>query len=76
MLPDLPNVPVIVLSSMKTDSEHTLADRQLWYNAHELLRIGVSDFTHISTVNSGHYIMIDEPDLVFTNLRDLVNKLH
>lgn len=76
MLPDFPNVPVIVLISMKTDSKHTLTDRQLWYNAHELLKIGVSDFTHISTVNSGHYIMVEEADQVTSNLSALISKLH
>jgi pimeloyl-ACP methyl ester carboxylesterase len=74
-LPDLPNVPVIVLSSMKTDADHTHADRQLWYNAHELLKSGVSDFKHISTTISGHYIMVEDPDLVVTNTITLLSKL-
>lgn len=71
----LPDIPVIVLTSMKTDADHTVADRQLWYNAHELLKNGVTDFKHISTTKSGHYIMIEEPDLIVSNLMALLNKL-
>jgi len=75
LLPNLPNIPVIVLTSMKIDASHTAADRQLWFNAHESLKVGVSDFTHITTINSGHYIMRDEPALVLNNIRLLLSKL-
>jgi pimeloyl-ACP methyl ester carboxylesterase len=74
-LSDLPNVPVVILTSMKTDADHTDADRQLWFNAHELLKNRVTDFTHITTIKSGHYIMVEEPDLVLSNLMALLNKL-
>ncbi len=72
---DLPNVPVIVLTSMKIDASHPAADRQKWYNAHELLKKGVTDFTHITTSTSGHYIFLDEPVLVSDNLMLLLSKL-
>ncbi|MCW3462980.1 alpha/beta fold hydrolase [Chitinophaga nivalis] len=74
-LPNMPNVPVVVLSSMKTDARHSAIDRQNWYNAHELFKNGVTDFTHVTTTKSGHYIMIDEPRLVIDNLNLLVAKL-
>jgi len=74
-LSNLPNVPVIVLTSMKVDASHNAADRQNWFNAHELLKTGVTDFTHISTTNSGHYILLDEPNLVLNNLNLLISKL-
>lgn len=74
-LPNLPNVPVIVLTSMKVDASHNATDRQNWFNAHELLKTGLTDFTHISTTNSGHYIFIDEPNLVLDNLNLLISKL-
>jgi len=74
-LSQLPNVPVIVLTSMKVDASHTTADRQSWFNAHESLKTGVTDFTHISTTNSGHYIFLDEPNLVLDNLNLLISKL-
>ena len=75
LLPGLPNIPVIVLTSMKTDALNTAADRQLWFNAHEALKTGVTDFTHITTTNSGHYIMRDEPTLVVDKLKLLLSKL-
>ncbi len=81
VLPNLPNVPVVVLTSMKPDDANTTADqtynktRQGWYNAHEHLKNGVEDFTHIQTTNSGHYIMKEEPSLVIENLNFLISKL-
>jgi pimeloyl-ACP methyl ester carboxylesterase len=80
-LPNLPNVPVVVLTSIKNDKANTTADqtynktRQDWYNAHELLKNGVTDFTHIQTTNSGHYIMNEEPNLIIDNLNFLIGKL-
>lgn len=78
---NLPNIPVIVLTSMKQDETNTKSDnaynksRQDWYNNHELLKNGVTDFTHISTVKSGHYIFLEEPSLVLDNLKLLISKL-
>lgn len=71
-LPNLPDVPVTVLTCMKIDSNVTASQRQLWYEAHEDLGKGVSDFTHISTTRSGHYIMVDEPNLVIDYLQLLI----
>ncbi|MEZ5072361.1 MAG: alpha/beta hydrolase [Bacteroidales bacterium] len=77
----LPDVPVIVLTSMKEDQANTLSDqtyhktRDDWYQAHELLGTGVTDFTHIPTTESGHYIMKDEPDLVVDQIQILLSKL-
>jgi pimeloyl-ACP methyl ester carboxylesterase len=74
-LPNLPDVPVIAITSMKIDAEHDAADRQLWYNSKELLKVGVTDFTHITTVNSGHFIQLEEPELVLGNIKSLLSKL-
>jgi pimeloyl-ACP methyl ester carboxylesterase len=74
-LSTLPNVPVIVITSMKTDASHTATDRQAWFTAHEALKTGVTDFTHISTAISGHYIMRDEPNLVTDKIKLLLSKL-
>jgi hypothetical protein len=74
-LPNLPNVSVITITSMKTDSNHNTSDRQLWYNSKENFKKGVTDFTHITTTKSGHYIMIDEPNLVIENIQSLLSKL-
>lgn len=69
--PDLPNVPTIVLTSIK-DREG--ADKDNWINAHATLGENITDFTHITTVNSGHYIQIDEPQLVLNAIDSLMNK--
>ena len=74
-LPNLPNVPVIVLTSMKTDAQHTAADRQNWFAAHEALKNGVTDFTHLTTTNSFHYIQREQPALVVDNIKLLLSKL-
>ncbi len=74
-LSNLPDVPVVVLTSMQLDATHTTTDKQNLYNSHELLKIGVTDFTHIATTNAGHFIMIDEPGLVTDNFDLLISKL-
>ena len=73
-LPNLPNVPVVVLTGMKLDAGST-GDTQELYNAHELLKGGITDFTHISATNSGHFIMVDSPDLIIKNFNQLISKL-
>jgi hypothetical protein len=74
-LPNLPDVPVVVLTSMQIDNSNTTIDKQDLYNAHDLLKSGVTDFTHISTTKAGHFIMIDEPRLVTDNVDLLLSKL-
>jgi thioesterase domain-containing protein len=71
---NLPNIPVIVLTSMKTNSSQNAADRQQWSNAHKELKNGVTDFTQLETTESGHYIQIDKPQMVIENLQILLNK--
>jgi pimeloyl-ACP methyl ester carboxylesterase len=77
VLPNLPNVPVMVITSMQINASQgqDAADRQLWYTAHEALKTGLSDFSHFTTTASGHYIMSTEPGLVISKLRALVAKL-
>jgi len=78
---NLPDVPVVVLTSMKQDAGNNESDlvnnksRQDWYNAHEELKMGLSDFTHIQTLNSGHYIMKEEANLVLSGFNLLFSKL-
>jgi pimeloyl-ACP methyl ester carboxylesterase len=74
-LPNLPDVPVIAITSIKTDEEHNIADRQLWYDSKESLKVGLTDFTHITTAKSGHFIQLDEPKLVLENIKLLLSKL-
>lgn len=79
--PGLPDIPVVVLTSMKQDDANNTSDltyhksRQDWYNAHESLKNGVTDFTHIQTTASGHYIITEEPDLVTGQFNLLLSRL-
>ena len=73
-LGNLPNVPVVVLTGMKLDAGST-GNTQDLYNAHELLKSGVTDFTHIADTKSGHFIMIDNPGLITENFNLLLSKL-
>ena len=73
-LPNLPNVPVVVLTGMKSDPGST-GNTQDLYNAHELLKNGVTDFTHTADTNSGHFVMIDNPGLIIEKFNLLISKL-
>lgn len=72
---DLPDKPTVVLTSMKTGPGSDAADRQKWYDAHQELGVGLSDFTHIKTDRSGHYIQREEPELVIRYVRELLGKM-
>ncbi len=71
-LPNLPNVPVQVLTSIKLVNGLSLEDREDWSNAHKTLGEGIDNFIHIETENSGHYIQRDEPELVLNAINDLL----
>lgn len=73
-LPSLPNIPVIALTSVKLENGLTAEDRADWSAAHETLGTGISDFTHIETNQSGHFIYISEPELVINSILELKNK--
>jgi pimeloyl-ACP methyl ester carboxylesterase len=74
-LPNLPNVLTVALISMKIDKDHDAADRKLWYNSKVALGNGLSDYQLITTEKSGHYILLEEPDLVVNNLNMLISRL-
>ena len=70
-LPSLPNIPVVVITSMKLSEGTGEPDRQDWFNAHQTLGEGISNFRHISTTNSGHYIFLEEPQLIIGQINEL-----
>jgi pimeloyl-ACP methyl ester carboxylesterase len=70
-LPNLPDIPVTVLTSTKVEGGLTQADVDNWILAHQSLNTGVTKFTHIMTNKSGHFIYIDEPQLVIDNIISL-----
>lgn len=74
-LPDLPDLPVHVLTSMALEDENDMMEVEevaLKFEAHASLGTGVTNFTHITTTNSGHHIHLDEPQLVITSLEQLI----
>lgn len=75
-LPALPDVPVVVLTSMMLMPDYGMdeAGREKWYNGHESLGEGVSDFTHKTTLK-GHYIWFEDPEFVLDNLELLIKKI-
>lgn len=71
-LPNLPDVPVIVITSTKTDSKMSEESVQDWFLAHQTLGKGVTHFTHIKTNKSGHFVYLEEPGLVIDNIQKLL----
>lgn len=67
----LPDVPTVVLTGLK---DLTGEDRTNWLNAHTTLGEGLTDFTHVTAENSGHYIQIEQPQLVLEAIDNLLDK--
>ncbi|MCE7993686.1 MAG: alpha/beta hydrolase [Roseivirga sp.] len=79
-LPNLPDVPVIAISGMKEDAASAARNEfhgkttQEWYDAHEELGEGITDFTHIGAQNVGHFVFIDDAELVIQAIQQLLAK--
>lgn len=71
-LATLPDVPTIVLTSIKDRLEQA-ENAQRWVEGHATLGEGISNFTHVITENSGHYIQVEEPQLVIDAINTLLN---
>ncbi len=71
-LPTLPNIPTIVITSTKTDSEMTKELIEDWTLAHQSLGKGITNFTQIKTNKSGHFVYLEYPNLVIDNIRKLL----
>ncbi len=71
-LPSLPDIPVIVITSTKTDNEMTEENVKDWFLAHESLGKGIKNFTHVKTDKSGHFVYLEEPVLVIENIKKLL----
>lgn len=75
-LPNLPNIPVTVLTAMSLidDGEvKTQEEKQAWYDLHAHLGEGVEDFTHLYSDEVGHNIQVDKPQMVIDAILDLIN---
>lgn len=71
-LPNLPDIPVTVLTSVKMEEGSTQGDIDDWAAAHASLGNGVGNFIQIKTTKSGHFIYEEEPELVVKYLRKLL----
>lgn len=75
-LPSLPDVPVVVITSSYTGEGGV--DKSQWEELkghHQNLAGQVSDGTHIIATKSGHYIQMDESELVIDAIRSVYNKI-
>ena len=75
-LPNLPDVPVVVITSSFTGEGDV--DKSQWEELktyHQNLADQVSDGIHIVATKAGHYIQIDEPDLVIDAIQSVYNKV-
>lgn len=68
-LATLPDVPTIVLTSIRDREGESQTN---WVDAHATLGENVTNFTHITTENSGHYIQVEEPQLVLDAINTLL----
>ena len=75
-LPNLPDVPVVVITSSFTGEGNV--DKSQWEELkgyHQNLSNEVSDGTHIIASKSGHYIQMDEPKLVINAIQSVYDKV-
>ncbi|MBN2259827.1 MAG: hypothetical protein JW702_04755, partial [Clostridiales bacterium] len=72
----LPDVPVVVITSSFTGEGNV--DKSQWEELkgyHQNLSKEVSDGTHIIATKSGHYIQMEEPNLVVEAIQSVFNKV-
>ncbi len=75
-LPSLPDVPVVVITSSFTGEGGV--DEEKWEELesyHEALAEQVGDGEHVVATKAGHYIQIDEPDLVIEAIKGVYEKV-
>jgi pimeloyl-ACP methyl ester carboxylesterase len=76
----LPDIPIAVLTSMKADSTSpyvnaTIRGHAVWRALHDEWFRGSSNGIHIETARSGHDIQSDEPQLVITAIRFVLDRV-
>ena len=75
-LPSLPDVPVVVITSSFTGEGNV--NKSQWEELksyHQNLSEEASDGTHIIATKSGHYIQMEEPDLVVEAIQSVFDKV-
>ena len=71
----LPNIPVILLTGMADEPDKTPEAKQLWLSLHNEWLRTIPNARHIITNKSGHYIQIDEPELVTDAIRQIISSI-
>jgi pimeloyl-ACP methyl ester carboxylesterase len=69
--PGLGSVPLTVLTALKRLDQSRLP---LWREMQDELAALSADSMHITTRDAGHYVHLDDPDLVIQAIRDLVTR--
>lgn len=80
-LPDfgpLPNVPAAILTSMVQEHPqfiiHSPEGKKIWRDLHTELFNQFTNASHVVTINSGHDIALQEPELVIEAINNVINK--
>jgi pimeloyl-ACP methyl ester carboxylesterase len=81
VLPDfgpLPNVPAAILTSMVQEHPqfiiHSPEGKKIWRDLHTELFNQFTNASHVVTINSGHDIALQEPELVIEAINNVMNK--
>lgn len=69
----MPDVPMVVLTSLLSVQSQTLGAVKVWRDLHEELFQSTTNGMHIVTSKSGHLIQKDEPELVINAIRWVVD---
>jgi len=71
-----PDVPVVVLTAAKKRNSKSLANtpeaRKSWREEHSKLFSEFPQGSHIVTINSGHFIQVDEPELIVDAVKNVI----
>ena len=74
----LPDVPVVVLTAAKKRNSKSLANtpeaRKAWREEHNKLFSRFSVGSHVITTNSGHFIQMDEPELIVDAVKKVIDQ--
>src|SRR5713101_6879382 len=67
----LPHVPVTLMTGMKDEPDKCAQAKQLWLKMQDEWLKRIPDAKHIVTQNSGHYVQLDEPQLVVNAIEEV-----
>jgi pimeloyl-ACP methyl ester carboxylesterase len=67
----LPHVPVTLITGMKNEPDKSAQAKQLWLKMQDEWLKHIPNAKHIVTQNSGHYVHLDEPQLVVNAIEEV-----